>query len=101
MAGTDMIVFRRGAGVGDGQSWHHWTMDQWPPPARLCLVPTTEGIMICDPDGQDDGGKATLRASTAVLWFTRSSASEIEEPAPDGEDWFRGAEYIPALITNV
>lgn len=85
---TDRLVFEDEAGRRSA-GWP----GLWPPPERLYLVGQDARQAVLDPLDCTEAALAVLQAQGRL--FVRRSASEIPEPAPEDEHWFRGALYTP------
>lgn len=97
MTGTDMVTLRVAEGEGTGQMIHRWPHD-WPPPPVLWHTTGITGQYLIDPEGTEAEVLAEIRGAMLVVEYRLTRASAIPEPAPEGEHWCRGAEYVRAPV---
>lgn len=92
---TDMLLFRKVPESATGQKSFRWFRETWPPPARLWYITGKftgmDGVFEPDEFPQDI---PAIERNFLVGRYRLHRASEIPEPAPEGEHWFRGAEYV-------
>src|SRR5262245_35075053 len=90
---TDRLIFLR-----EGKPWIEalWK-GPWPPPKRLVYMEGRSGYeAIVEEETAPADALAAARALGTITEtrFRLRNCSQIEEAAPEGAHWFRGAEYV-------
>lgn len=88
---TDRVILQDEDGHQMSLPWS----DTWPPPENLYIVNAQEGAVLINPERQSAATMYQVIVQHGGVRFLRQSASEIPEPAEEGEHWFRGALYVP------